>query len=110
MERASAKDTSLAERMIKRMEKIKLPVNELLCGLAEECSELAQAALKLRRSYDQTNPTPVDTDTAFEKLCEEIADVLLYIEQITGPMPYVQEIKGIKMKRWQNRLNEKGEE
>ena len=34
------------------MEKIKLPVNELLCGLAEECSELAQAALKLRRTYD----------------------------------------------------------
>ena len=92
------------------MEKIKLPVNELLCGLAEECAELGQAALKLRRSYDQTNPTPIDTDTAFEKLCEEIADVLLYIEQITVPMPYVQEIKGIKMKRWQNRLNEKGEE
>ena len=61
--------------MIRKMEKIKLPVNELLCGLAEECSELAQAALKLRRAYDQTNPTPVDPDDAYEKLCEEVADV-----------------------------------
>ena len=92
------------------MEKIKLPVNELLCGLAEECSELAQAALKLRRSYDQTNPTPVNTDTAFEKLCEEIADVLLYIEQVTVPMPYVQEIKEMKLKRWKDRLTAKEEE
>ena len=92
------------------MEKIKLPVNELLCGLAEECSELAQAALKLRRAYDQTNPTPVDTDTAFEKLCEETADVLLYIEQVTLPMPYVLEIKQRKLKRWQSRLNAKEEE
>ena len=92
------------------MEKIMLPVNELLCGLAEECSELAQAALKLRRAYDQTNPTPVDTDTAFKKLCEEIADILLYIEQITVPMPYVQEIKQRKLKRWQSRLNAKEEE
>ena len=52
------------------MREIKMPVEELLCGLAEECSELAQAALKLRRTYDQTNPTPVDPDNAFEKLCE----------------------------------------
>lgn len=92
------------------MEKIRLPVNELLCGLAEECSELAQAALKLRRAYDQTNPTPVDTNTAFEKLCEEIADVLLYIEQVTVPMPYVLEIKQSKLKRWQSRINAKEEE
>ena len=92
------------------MEKIKLPVNELLCGLAEECSELAQAALKLRRSYDQTNPTPVDPDNAFEKLCEEIADVLLYIEQVTVPMTNILEIKQRKLKRWQIRLNVKEEE
>ena len=91
------------------MEKIKLPVNELLCGLAEECAELGQAALKLRRAYDQTNPTPIDPDDAYEKLMQEIADVLLYIEQITVPMPYVQEIKEMKLKRWQSRLNVKEE-
>lgn len=31
---------------------------ELLAQLAEESAELAQAALKLRRAYDGTNPTP----------------------------------------------------
>ena len=91
------------------MREIKMPVNELLCGLAEECSELAQAALKLRRSYDQTNPTPVDPDNAFEKLCEEIADVLLYIEQITLPRSYIWDIKKSKLERWKTRLKEKEE-
>ncbi len=36
-----------------------LPKAEILCQLAEEASELAQAALKLRRALDGTNPTPV---------------------------------------------------
>lgn len=35
-----------------------LGMNEILCQLAEEASELAQAALKLRRAYDGKNPTP----------------------------------------------------
>ena len=86
------------------MNKINLPVLELLCGLAEECGELTQAALKLRRAYDQTNPTPVDQETAFEKLCEEIADVFLYIEQIPLPKSYIKEIKERKMARWQERM------
>ena len=35
-----------------------LPETEILAQLAEEASELAQAALKLRRALDGTNPTP----------------------------------------------------
>lgn len=35
-----------------------LPKTEILAQLAEEASELAQAALKLRRALDGTNPTP----------------------------------------------------
>ena len=92
------------------MSRIDLPVNELLCGLAEECGELAQAALKLRRVYDKTNPTPVDEDTAFEKLCEEVADVLLYLEQITLPRNYIQQIKDRKLERWQMRMIENEKE
>lgn len=38
----------------------RIPVCELLAGLAEEAAELTQAALKLRRCYDGTNPTPAD--------------------------------------------------
>lgn len=41
---------------------------ELLAQLAEEGAELAQAALKLRRAYDGTNPTPwVNAWTTFRK-------------------------------------------
>lgn len=35
-----------------------LPEEELLAQLAEECSEAAKAALKLRRARDGVNPTP----------------------------------------------------
>lgn len=92
------------------MAKILLPTNELLCGLAEECGELTQAALKLRRSYDQTNPTPIDTDTAYEKFCEEVADVLLYLDQIDFNKDYVNEIKERKLGRWIYRLMKKDDE
>ena len=53
----------------------KVPVTELLAGLAEEAAEVAQAALKLRRCYDGTNPTPVDPDRQYERFLEEIGDL-----------------------------------
>lgn len=56
-----------------------LSQEELLCQLAEEASELAQAALKLRRVYDGSNPTPVKRSEAFDNLKEEIADVELVL-------------------------------
>lgn len=37
-----------------------LPDTEILAQLEEEASELAQAALTLRRALDGTNPTPKD--------------------------------------------------
>lgn len=63
----------------------KLSREDILCQLAEEASELSQAALKLRRAITGTNPTPVSEDEALHNLCEEIADVSLtekvYFEQ-----------------------------
>lgn len=58
-------------------EKIKqrLPQDELLAQLAEECSELSQAALKLRRALTGINPTPVTVEEARKNLVEETADV-----------------------------------
>lgn len=50
---------------------------ELLAGLAEEATELAQAALKMRRTLDKSNPTPMTTGDASRNLNEEFADVLL---------------------------------
>ena len=45
--------------------------------LAEECSELAQAALKSARKYRGENPTPKTIDECYDALQEEIADVML---------------------------------
>ena len=52
-----------------------LPEEELLAQLAEECSEAAKAALKLRRARDGVNPTPVSEEEAFGNLVEELADI-----------------------------------
>lgn len=53
---------------------------ELLAQLAEESAELAQAALKLRRAYDGTNPTPKTVGECLDNFKEEFGDVLLCIE------------------------------
>lgn len=57
-----------------------LPKAEILAQLAEETSELAQAALKLRRAIDKENPTPKSQAEATDNLIEEIADVQLCLE------------------------------
>lgn len=52
-----------------------LPKTEILAQLAEEASELAQAALKLRRALDDTNPTPKSVAECEANLIEEFADI-----------------------------------
>ena len=49
-------------------------------GLAEECCELAQAALKLIRAIDGENPTPVSEEACIKKIQEEAGDVLMLLE------------------------------
>lgn len=53
----------------------KLSRGELLNQLAEEGSEMVQAALKLRRAEEGTNPTPKSAEECRVKLEEEIGDV-----------------------------------
>ena len=84
-----------------------LPVVELLAGLAEEAAELAHAALKLRRVYDKTNPTPLLDEVAVANLYEEVADVMLYIDQLNLNIMEVDKIKNEKMNRWLRRLEER---
>lgn len=48
---------------------------DILCQIAEEAAELAQAALKLRRAITQTNPTPVKMEEALDGFFEEYGDV-----------------------------------
>lgn len=89
-----------------------LPLTELLCQLAEEASELSQAALKLRRCYDQTNPARISKEDAMKQLHEEVADVLLSLQALgmdTGAhMKIYKEIKDRKVQRWAKSLEGEG--
>lgn len=60
-----------------------LPKAEVLAQMAEELTEAAQAALKLRRAMDGANPTPISVDTGMKNLIEELADCQLCEDIIT---------------------------
>lgn len=79
---------------------------EILCQLAEEASELAQAALKLRRALDGKNPTPKSRHECIDNLNEEVSDVMVCLvayeeDDFTAERVYV------KLHRWAERLREK---
>lgn len=86
-----------------------LSQEELLCQLAEEASELAHAALKLRRCIDGRNPTPVTETEAVKNLLEEVGDVLLCLKTLGFPTDFDDYSGDInsKLKRWVERLKEK---
>ena len=92
------------------MDKIKnyLPDAEILAQLAEEAAELSQAALKLRRVIDGTNPTPKTREDAFGSLIEEYSDVVSCCREL-NILPAEIIIAG-KKERWINRLKEKNNE
>ena len=79
---------------------------ELLAQLAEECMELAHAALKLRRVLDGKNPTPVSEEKARENFNEEVADVNLVLAVLgtTEGVAKAYERMNFKLKRWAGRL------
>ena len=86
----------------------KLPTEELLAQLAEECMELGHAALKLRRALSGGNPTPVSVNDALEDVIEEIADVGLVIKVLKYDQcePTYHGIMYRKIRRWESRLEE----
>lgn len=93
------------------IEKIRatVPEDELLCQLAEEAAELAQAALKLRRCIVGINPTPTPQEKAEANLREELADVRLCAEVLDRGTKIANQIDGIaasKLGRWAKRLEE----
>jgi len=90
--------------------RLTIPLEERLTGLAEECSELAQAALKYRRALTGINPTPMDEDTCYENLMEEIADVMLYLETLYLNKRTIKQFQTTKRDRWLSRLEKKNNE
>ena len=87
-----------------------LPEGEILAQLAEEASELAQAALKLRRAAGTINPTPVTLEQAKANLVEELVDVeiCLCVLGICEPKEAGPEMRN-KVLRWHERLNSRTE-
>lgn len=83
----------------------KIPFSELLAQLAEECTELAHAALKLRRCMDGTNPTPKSRYNAELAMLEEIADVLLCLKVCGFEDGQFRETEKQKLARWKDRLS-----
>ena len=81
---------------------------EMLSQLAEECCELGQAALKLRRILDGRNPTPRTEEEVRPNLVEEYADIqnvmgfLLKMEDVIEVYTIIQR----KKDRWLGRLEE----
>ena len=84
----------------------KLSTVELLCQLAEECAELGQAALKLRRVLTKANPTPVTPSEAYANMWEEIFDVTFVLEVLAFDLdaPIMQKFRATKPERWVRRL------
>lgn len=83
--------------------------SELLAQLAEEASELSQAALKLRRAMDGANPTLLTWEAAWAQLEEEFADVLLCAELAgvgSRDPEAIDEVMQRKLTRWANRLRQ----
>ena len=93
-----------------------LGTREILCQLAEEASELSQAALKLRRAIDGNNPTPKTRSECIDNLIEEHTDIelclmVLFINNsISELQDFSDEYNSTlekKLNRWLERLKEK---
>lgn len=79
---------------------------EILCQCAEECAELAQACLKMRRVLRGT--TPVSAETAAQNIVEETGDVLNCIDvMVDRKMVIIDNAqRREKLKRWAERIKE----
>lgn len=89
-----------------------IPERVAYTQLAEECTELAHAALKLGRFADEQQVSTMgeaDHHKWLGNLYEEMADVLVCMDALKPFLPFgaedkVEEIREIKIKRWQERL------
>lgn len=78
----------------------------MLEQLAEECSELGKAALKMARIIRNDNPTPVTTEQAKENLSEEAGDVTTCIEMLQNAQIFsiCDKARNAKIERWKKRI------
>lgn len=86
---------------------MEMELEDVLCLLAEECCELAQAALKMRRV--EADFMPSDGHVVLESIREEIADVLLCLDLLSTQLaqtdvPDVEVMYNKKLDRLYKRL------
>lgn len=89
-----------------------MPQEEILAQMAEELTEAAHAALKLRRALGDINPTPKTIPECWESLEEEIGDVMncidaLMLEDSQNYHAFMSQCgkkAEPKMERWKQRL------
>lgn len=82
-----------------------LPEDELLAQLAEECTELAQAALKLRRAITEVNWTPKSIEECKNAMIEEHADICVCFKALNWDDKEARkQIMESKEDRWSWRL------
>jgi len=80
----------------------RVPAAALYEQLAEECVELAHAALKMARHMRNENPTPMTEEQIKHNLIEEASDIHL-VSRILDIKPDVQ-VVDTKLVRWYDRL------
>lgn len=84
--------------------------NDKLLQLAEECNELAQAILKVRRLEKSSNKPHQSKSEIYANLYEEMADVELCMDilknELTSAIILVE--KNHKLKRWCDRIDTEG--
>lgn len=78
---------------------------ELLAALAEEATEMSQAALKARRALTRENPTPKSFERCIQDLTEEISDVMVCAEALELNPNHA--IMALKRERWVIRLEDR---
>lgn len=81
-----------------------LPVGDRLCQLAEECAELAQAALKTKRVLEGRNPASTNIQDALSNLQEEVGDVLICVATLSTDFKIETDTPLSKLERWVSRL------
>ena len=95
----------------KKYIKTQLTEEELLTQLAEEAAELSQAALKMRRSMTNCNPTPKPREECALELAKEVGDVWVCLDLLDNILRPVMEkeidmdiFMETRITRWANRL------
>lgn len=79
----------------------------IMLQLAEECTEVAQQAIKIVRIRDGENPTPITQNEAINNLHGELGDLFACLACLIGvDNDIVDKIKSQRLDRWRKRLED----